>query len=89
MKLVETCWKLNMRDRYGGDWDLITLVWWYLQVQRLEKIVRESESGLGTASSQINSLRDASHRLQSELEKTREELRSSKTTAASLKVDNS
>ena len=67
----------------------ITLVWWYLQVQRLEKIVRESESGLGTASSQINSLRDASHRLQSELEKTREELRSSKTTAASLKVDNS
>ena len=61
-------------------------MWWYLQVQRLEKIVRESESGLGTASSQINSLRDASHRLQSELEKTREELRSSKTNAASLKV---
>lgn len=67
---------------------MVNLVWWYLQVQRLEKIVRESESGLGTASSQINSLRDASHRLQSELEKTREELRSSKTTAASLKVDN-
>ena len=75
-----------MRDRYGGDRDLVSLVWWYLQVQRLEKIVRESESGLGTASSQINSLRDASHRLQSELEKTREELRSSKTNAASLKV---
>lgn len=61
----------------------------YQQVQRLEKIVKDSESGLGTASSQINSLKDASHRLKSELEKTREELRTSKTNAANLKVSSS
>lgn len=61
----------------------------YQQVQRLEKIVKDSESGLGSASSQINSLKDASHRLKSELEKTREELRTSKTNAANLKVSSS
>jgi len=48
--------------------------------------VKDSESGLGSASTKINSLKDAHSRMQSELEKTREELKTHKNNAASYKV---
>lgn len=56
------------------------------QVRRLESLVKDSESGLGSASTKINSLKDAHSRMQSELEKTREELKTHKNNAASYKV---
>ena len=56
------------------------------QVARLNKILEDSEAGLGSASSKINSLKDASKQLQSELEKTRDELRTAKNNAATYKV---
>ncbi|XP_033756582.1 protein FAM184A-like [Pecten maximus] len=57
------------------------------EVRRLEKILKDSESGLGTASSKINSLKEASTRLQSDLEKSREEIKTHKTNAANYKAE--
>lgn len=57
------------------------------EVRRLEKILKDSESGLGTASSKINSLKEASTRLQSDLEKAREEIKTHKNNAANYKAE--
>ncbi|XP_060076587.1 protein FAM184A-like [Ylistrum balloti] len=57
------------------------------EVRRLEKILKDSESGLGTASSKINSLKEATARLQSDLEKSREEIKTHKTNAANYKAE--
>ncbi|OWF38300.1 protein FAM184A-like [Mizuhopecten yessoensis] len=57
------------------------------EVRRLEKILKDSESGLGTASGKINSLKEASSRLQSDLEKSREEIKTHKTNAANYKAE--
>ena len=55
-------------------------------MKRLEQLVKESEQGLGSASSHLQSLKDASARLKSELDSTRADLKTSKITAANLKV---
>lgn len=58
-----------------------------LEIARLNKILHDSEAGLGSASSKINSLKDASMQLQTELEKTRDELRTAKNNAATYKAE--
>ncbi|KAK3095651.1 hypothetical protein FSP39_017162 [Pinctada imbricata] len=57
------------------------------EVKRLDRIIQEHESGLGSASTTIANLKEASHRLQVELEKARDEVRTHKNNAATLKVD--
>ncbi|VDH90204.1 Hypothetical predicted protein [Mytilus galloprovincialis] len=57
------------------------------EVARLNAILQDSEAGLGSASSKINSLKDASTQLQTELEKTRNELRTAKNDAATYKAE--
>jgi outer membrane murein-binding lipoprotein Lpp len=49
-------------------------------------MVQASEEGLGSASSHINSLKDAAAALKNELDKTRTELKTAKTTNANLQV---
>ena len=61
-------------------------VWLCAQVTRLSTMVKESEHGLGSASSHINSLKEAAAALKAELDKTRTELKSSKTHSANLQV---
>ena len=48
--------------------------------------MKESEHGLGSASSHINSLKGAAAALKTELDKARTELKASKTHSASLQV---
>lgn len=57
------------------------------EVDRLSKMVAESEQGLGSASSHINSLKEAAASLKAELDKTRAELKTAKITSASLKAE--
>ncbi|GFO40938.1 protein fam184a-like [Plakobranchus ocellatus] len=56
------------------------------EVTRLNKIVEDNKEGLGTASSQVSSLKEAMNRLTAELDKTRNELQTYKTKAALLEV---
>lgn len=48
--------------------------------------MKESEHGLGSASSHINSLKEAAAALKTELDKARTELKASKTHSANLQV---
>lgn len=57
------------------------------EVTRLEQIVKDSEQGLGTASSQMTSMKDAMTRLSAELDKTRAELQIYKTKAATVEAE--
>lgn len=57
------------------------------EVDRLSKMVQESEQGLGSASSHINSLKEAAASLKAELDKTRIELKTAKTTSANIKAE--
>ncbi|XP_070541260.1 LOW QUALITY PROTEIN: protein FAM184A-like [Ptychodera flava] len=57
------------------------------EIARLGKLVSESEQGLGSASSHIDSLKDLNSKLQSELDTTKSKLRSSESDANSLKTD--
>lgn len=56
------------------------------QVERLEAAVKDSESGLGSASVHINNLKEASVRLKQELDNSRAELKQAKASAAKLQV---
>ncbi|RUS81522.1 hypothetical protein EGW08_010692 [Elysia chlorotica] len=56
------------------------------EVTRLEQIVKDSEQGLGTVSSQVSSMKEAMARLTAELDKTRAELQTYKTKAAALEA---
>ncbi|XP_041368165.1 protein FAM184A-like [Gigantopelta aegis] len=57
------------------------------EVKRLEQLVQQSEQGLGSASSHLQSLKDASTRLKSELDSTRADLKTSKIAAANLRAE--
>ncbi|KAK3762472.1 hypothetical protein RRG08_009860 [Elysia crispata] len=57
------------------------------EVTRLEQIVKDSEQGLGTVSSQVSSMKEAMARLTTELDKTKAELQTYKTKAAALEND--
>ncbi|KAK7010784.1 protein FAM184A [Biomphalaria glabrata] len=54
------------------------------EVTRLEKLVKDSEEGLGSASGQLENLKTAAAQLRSELDKTRNDLRISKASEVSL-----
>ena len=56
------------------------------QVQRLEKIVAESEQGLGSATSNISSLKEQNERLRADLEQARVELRTQQARSSTLEV---
>ncbi|XP_012942605.1 protein FAM184A [Aplysia californica] len=56
------------------------------ELRRMEQMIKQSEEGLGSASGQLKSMKEAAEHLRTELEKTRSELKFSKTTAASLQV---
>ncbi len=58
----------------------------FFQVKRLEKLVNERESGLGSATTQLTSLKDAAERLKLELNDTRNELRVTKSKASAKEV---
>ena len=60
-----------------------------VQVTRLSNMVKESEQGLGSASTHINSLKEAAATLKSELDKTRAELKAAKIHSANVQVSNS
>ena len=60
--------------------------WLFYQVTRLSTMVKESEHGLGSASSHINSLKEAAAALKTELDKARAQLKASKTHSANLQV---
>ncbi|XP_006811612.2 protein FAM184A-like [Saccoglossus kowalevskii] len=57
------------------------------EISRLQKLVAESEDGLGSAGSHINSLKTANNELQAQLENTTAELRVKKNEAATLQAD--
>ncbi|XP_064602582.1 protein FAM184A-like [Liolophura sinensis] len=57
------------------------------EVEKLETAVKESESGLGSASVHINNLKDASVRLKQELDNSRAELKQAKANAAKLQAE--
>lgn len=57
-----------------------------MQIQRLETILADSEQGLGSAASNINSLKEQSEKLRAELEQNRLELRTAKSRSAALEV---
>ncbi|KAL8578503.1 hypothetical protein ACOMHN_028775 [Nucella lapillus] len=56
------------------------------EVNRLSGMVKQSEEGLGSASSHINGLKEAAATLKSELDKTRAELKNAKMHSASLQM---
>ena len=58
----------------------------FLQVDRLDSIVKDKEQGLGSMSSNVTSLQEAADRLKQELDATRVELRTAKNKASSLQV---
>ena len=64
------------------------LVFFLFQVTRLEKLLNDKESGLGSATSQITSLKEATDRLKHELNSTKNELTISKNKASSIDVSN-
>ncbi|XP_077992383.1 protein FAM184A-like [Glandiceps talaboti] len=57
------------------------------EIARLSKLVEDSEQGLGSASSHINSLKDVNNKLQTELDHTKSNLRSSESEVSTLKTD--
>ncbi|XP_076435119.1 protein FAM184A-like [Babylonia areolata] len=57
------------------------------EVKRLSSMVKESEEGLGSASTHINSLKEAAATLKSELDKTRAELKTTKIQSANVQAE--
>ena len=53
---------------------------------RLSDLLKESKDGLGSASSHIDSLKEATEKLKTELESVRGDLRTTKNSENSLKV---
>ena len=56
-------------------------------MERLQKLVTESEHGLGSATSNLTSLQELADQLKAELEQSRQEHRTIKSQAASLQVE--
>ena len=65
---------------------IICTLFVFSQIARLEKLLTDKESGLGSATSQITSLREAADRLKQELNSTKNELTISKNKASSIDV---
>ncbi|XP_059154210.1 protein FAM184A-like [Physella acuta] len=63
------------------------LVYAEQEIARLEKIVKDSEEGLGSASGQLANLRDAATQLKAELDKTRSDLKESTTKTGKLQAE--
>lgn len=57
-----------------------------VQIERLEKLVQESQQGLGSVNSHLNSLREAADSLRAELAQTKLHLSESNNKCAALQV---
>ena len=60
-----------------------------VQIERLEKLVQESQQGLGSVNSHLNSLREAADTLRGELAQTKLHLSESKNKCTALQVTSS
>ena len=56
------------------------------QVMRLQGLIKDREAGLGSVTSQVDSLRGVSERLQAELDTTQAQLREAQQNANKLQV---